>query len=92
MYIPVTSLHVSFPTGVCFVLPLLLFLLVLAHTESHHAPGEILHALLARKLLLGPRKKLPDLSRQGIIVLHLVDTAVGVGETILKEREKGGTA
>lgn len=48
--------------------------------------------MLARKLLLGLRKKLPDLSRQRVILLHLIDTAVGVGRAIVKEWERWGYA
>jgi hypothetical protein len=48
--------------------------------------------MLARKLLLGLRKKLPDLGRQRVVLLHLVDTAVGVGETILKKWERWSAA
>lgn len=93
-YIPVTGFRVPLSSGICLVLSLLLLLLLLvpAHAESHHAPGQIFHAMLAGKLLLGPRKELPDLCCKWIVLLHPVDAAIGIGEAILKEGEESSTA
>lgn len=92
IYIPAASVHVLFSSSICLVLPLLLLFLVPANVESHHTPSQILHAVLARELVLGPREEFPDLSRKRIILLHSVDTAIGVGQAILEKREKGAAA
>lgn len=60
----------------------LLLLFLLAHTESHHAPCEIFHALLVGKLLLCFCEELPDLSGEGIIGLELVDIVAGAARGI----------
>lgn len=65
-------------------------LLLLAHAERHHAPGEIFHAMLVRQLQLGFGEELPYLGGQRVVLLHLVDALVGKGGVVLEGREKGG--
>lgn len=74
------------------LLPLLFFLLLLlalAQVEGHHPPGQVLHALLVRELLLGLAEELPDLGGQGILALHLLDAARGPGAGLEGREQRG---
>ena len=58
----------------------------------HHAPGEILHPLLVGQLPPRLAEELPDLSRQGILLLHLLGALAGVstGHAVVEGWEEGG--
>lgn len=73
------------------LLPLLflLLLLALAQFEGHHPPGQVLHALLVRQLLLGLAEELPDLGGQGILALHLLDAARRRGARLEGREQRG---
>ena len=58
--------------------------------HRHHAPCQILHALLVRQLGLGLAVQLPYLSAQRVFPLHLIGAAeVGSGGVVPPIREEG---
>lgn len=75
------------PPFTIFLLLKELLLVLLAHSEGHHAPGQILHAMLVGKLHLGAGEEFPNLSSEGIFLLHLLDALIRVRKIILHRRK-----
>lgn len=68
-----------------------ILLLLLAHAQSHHAPGKILESLLVWQLLLGFCEEFPDLSGERVILLKLVNGQRRIGCGIIERREQSAT-
>ena len=77
----------NIPGVVLLVLLLLLFLFPQLH--GHHAPGQILHALLVGQLALGLAVEAPYRGRERVSLLHFLGVIEFLGDVALPIGEIG---